>query len=640
MFRPTRALFYDFHTSPNYPEVGKYFDAEKFTDFLLECGVDFLTFHARCNMGMAYYDTSIGIRHPGLKFDLFGTLAEACARKGIALNAYFNGGLSHAEAVLHPDWETVPPRPFTGGVSPMARKMCCNSPYREHLVAMIEEVVKNYPVKGVFVDCLNPNPCCCERCVAGMTAAGLDPEDEKAMLEFSRRAIGRLTEEISATVKKYIPEPLIYYNCVGFEEQAETGTYLECECIPSRGDWGYEYLPVSARYMRTLGKETCLNMTARFYTWGDFGGLRTAAALKHELLAGLANGLRPNIGDHFPPDGALSPVVTARVKEVYASIRPFEPLFENAAPFAEAAVVFPGTLPQIRHAEEVRGALRLLSELDIQFDIVTTASDWSKYALLIFPDTVRPDREILARIETHLAAGGKIISTGHAGLTEENAFPAGWPVTCLGEAPWDPAFFVFPGPLPDMPFALHAPGILFREKPGTRVFGELRKAYHNKEWFNGYPEFYLPPERENMGPFLAVNSQTAHFSHEIFKSYHAYAMSELRDVLKFALEQIYPEQKVRIGRRPTFLRSCVGVKKNAEILHLFAVIPEQKGTQTQIIEDEITVKNLEIDWRCDGRKVKSVSTPEGPLVFETAGDRIRFTVEEMCGCLPVTIEYR
>ena len=640
MFRPTRALFYDFHTSPNYPEVGKYFDAEKFTDFLLECGVDFLTFHARCNMGMAYYDTSIGIRHPGLKFDLFGTLAEACARKGIALNAYFNGGLSHAEANQHPDWETVPPRPFAGGVSPMARKMCCNSPYREHLAAMIEEVVKNYPVKGVFVDCLNPNPCRCDRCVAGMTAAGLDPEDEKAMLEFSRRAIGRLTEEISATVRKYIPEPLIYYNCVGFEDQAETGTYLECECIPSRGDWGYEYLPVSARYMRTLGKETCLNMTARFYTWGDFGGLRTATALKHELLVGLANGLRPNIGDHFPPDGALSPAVMARVKEVYASIRPFEPLFENATPFAEAAVVFPGTLPQIRHADEIRGVLRLLSELDIQFDIVTTASDWSKYALLIFPDTVRPDREILDRIEKHLAAGGKIISTGHAGLTEGNAFPAGWPVTYLGEAPWDPVFFSFPGPLPDMPFALHAPGVLFREKPGTKVFGELRKAYHNREWFNGYPEFYLPPERENMGPFLAVSPQAAHFSHEIFKSYHAYAMSELRDVLKFAVERVYPEQKVRIKSRPTFLRSCVGVKKNAEVLHLFAVVPEQKGTQTQIIEDEITVKGLAIDWRCDGRKVKSVSTPAGPLAFETAGDRVRFTVDEMCGYLPVTVEYR
>ena len=143
-----------------------------------------------------------------------------------------------------------------------------------------------------------------------------------------------------------------------------------------------------------------------------------------------------------------------------------------------------------------------------------------------------------------------------------------------------------------------------------------------------------------MGPFLAVNRQAAHFSHEIFKSYHAYAMSELRTVLKFAIEHLCPEQKVRIGSRPTFLRSCVGVKKNAEILHLFAVVPEQKGTQTQIIEDEITVKNLGIDWRCDGRKVKSVSTPKETLAFETDGDRIRFTVEEMYGYLPVTIEYR
>ena len=35
--------------------------------------------------------------------------------------------------------------------------------------------------------------------------------------------------------------------------------------------------------------------------------------------------------------------------------------------------------------------------------------------------------------------------------------------------------------------------------------------------------------------------------------------------------------------------------------------------------------------------MKSVSTPTGSLPFETAGDRVRFTVDEMCGYLPVTI---
>src|ERR1035437_1845455 len=107
MHIPKYALFFDNHTMPACPDVGENFDVEAFTDRIKRCGVDYLTFHARDNMGMAYYDTKIGIRHPSLKYDLFGKLAESCQRKGIALTAYLNGGISSAEGVLHRDWTTL-----------------------------------------------------------------------------------------------------------------------------------------------------------------------------------------------------------------------------------------------------------------------------------------------------------------------------------------------------------------------------------------------------------------------------------------------------------------------------------------------------------------------------------------------------
>ena len=63
------ALFYDFHTMTTVPDVGAKFDAEAFTDQVKSCGVDFLTWHARCNQGNAYYNTREGVRHPSA--DLF-----------------------------------------------------------------------------------------------------------------------------------------------------------------------------------------------------------------------------------------------------------------------------------------------------------------------------------------------------------------------------------------------------------------------------------------------------------------------------------------------------------------------------------------------------------------------------------------
>ena len=85
------ALFYDFHTMTTVPDVGAGFNTEEFTDQVKSCGVDFLTWHARCNQGNAYYDTKEGARHPSLQFDMIRELGEACRRKGIRFSVYFNG---------------------------------------------------------------------------------------------------------------------------------------------------------------------------------------------------------------------------------------------------------------------------------------------------------------------------------------------------------------------------------------------------------------------------------------------------------------------------------------------------------------------------------------------------------------------
>ena len=109
MHDPKWCLFYDNHTMAACPDVGAAFDVDAFVAQIKSCGVDFLAFHARCNQGMAYYDTKIGTRHPSLRYDLFEKLAAACQREGIALSAYFNAGLSHDEGQKHRDWLVLNP---------------------------------------------------------------------------------------------------------------------------------------------------------------------------------------------------------------------------------------------------------------------------------------------------------------------------------------------------------------------------------------------------------------------------------------------------------------------------------------------------------------------------------------------------
>ncbi|MBK8883450.1 MAG: beta-galactosidase trimerization domain-containing protein [Bacteroidales bacterium] len=446
LMQPKYCLFYDNHTMPACPDVGANFDAEAFTDRIKDCGVDQLTFHARCNLGMAYYDTKLGIKHPTLKYDLFGKLADACQRKNIALIAYLNGGISSAEGIQYREWTTLyfdgrenrEPR-FT----PYVRTMCYNTPYRDHLIGMIKEIAHNYPVSGFFIDCLAGYPCVCPTCVKEMKEKGIDWSKEEEAVKFSEFSALRLAGDISKVLREINPDYRIYFNGPGFEEQAELGTYLECECLPT-GSWGYEYLPVMAHYMRTLGDKPILNMNGRFYDWGDFGGLRPENAIKSELIYGLANGMRPNIGGHFHPRGDLENAVLDRIEKIYKELQTMEPWFSNAKNITEIAIVYPGTIANIRGDGQLKSAVRMLSELKQQFDVVTPASDWSKYKILVIPDNIIFNDEIAGRVKNHIAAGKAVITTGSSGLDKDKkqfVLAKEWGVKYIGENDFDPAYF-------------------------------------------------------------------------------------------------------------------------------------------------------------------------------------------------------
>jgi len=262
---PKWALFFDFHTMPANPDVGKAFDMDAITDWIKECGVDFIVFPARCNLGTAYYPTKLGIPHPAMKRDLYGDLVAACHAKDIAISAYINIGLSHEEAYRHRDWTVLRAdgrmygEPFNNS---FCRQMCYNTAYADHVTGMAREVVTWYNVDGFFFDCFHTQPCIGMECMEKMKAEGVNWSDSEQLNDFNYRKMLTMGRKLSDAVRLIKPNLLIYFNGIDFEAQAEIGSYLELECLP-QGGWGYELLPMVSRYMRTLGKPV-LNMTGRF----------------------------------------------------------------------------------------------------------------------------------------------------------------------------------------------------------------------------------------------------------------------------------------------------------------------------------------------------------------------------------------
>ncbi len=656
MHQPKYVLFFDNHTMKACPDVGHNYRADEFAENIRQMGVDLVGFHAKCNQGFCYYDTKIGIRHPSLPegFDLFGETVRECSRRGIAVTAYLNCGLSYEDAVRHPDWCMISPegailRPDIfdiGWVTPYMRTMCLNSPYRDYLLSLIREVRGKYPVAGFLLDSFNGFPCVCPHCVEGMKKLGMDCKNPKDVLEFARLTALRLATDISALLRPKENGLLVYFLGISPKDNARLGSYLECECLPTNPSWGYDYLPLMSRYFRNLTDGPVLNMTGRFNDWGDFGSLRPQAAVEYDLFFGLANGMRPNIGDHFHPRGDISRGVVERVGNIYKKIRKYDEWFEGAKNKTDIGVVLPGPLGK---NPSLVGLTRMLSELKMQFDFIDEDCDWNPYSLLVLPDHVTLDGKLAALVKKHLEAGKKLLATGRSGLNPEgNAFlfEKEWGVKYLGNCDYSPAYFrltgAFASRAADMPLGTYAAGLCTEALPGSTVAGKVVAPYYNKHWDGIYSYFYAPPDKETELPFAVLNERTAYCAFPIFEGYYNHGSVDLRNVLAFMLEHLLPSPLLKTDTSlPSFARSFVTETENRRMVHLLNYLPELRG-KTLVVEEELPLANVKIGLRLDGATVEKVYlAPERrELPFTVSGDTLSFTVPEMRGYCMVVAEVK
>jgi hypothetical protein len=657
MHNPKWALFFDFHTMPACPDVGANFDVDAFVNHLKDCGVDYVVFPARCNLGMAYYNTKVGIRHYSLKYDLFGRLSEACAKAGIHISAYINCGLSHEEALLHRDWAIIHPEGYVYKPNRMDhffRQMCYNTPYGDHLLKMVEEAVSNYPISGLFLDCFYTEPCVGVECIREMKKLGYDWRNPRELAKYNHMKIMRMARRIADTANKLKPNLLLYFNGIPYEDQQDVGTYIEIECLPT-GGWGYDHLPVYVRYARNLGKPV-LNMTGRFHrSWGDFGGIRTEASLEYDCLYGLANAVRTTIGDHFHPRGDINRAVFNLVRRVYSKLQRFEPWFDGAEALTEIALLAPRSTFQAwgvaedkpQCLEAVKGATRMLCELKMQFDVVTSSINWKKYRLLIMPDVVLMDGETVAKVKAHLDSGGRILASAWSGLDHDRKrFALGdeWGVVFKGVDPYNPAYLFayqrLAEGLPDMPMDFYSEGVEVEALPGTEVLGEVIAPYYSRHWDGEHGYVYTPPDKRTGRPAVTKRGAVAYISRAVFTGYYNHASVPMRQLVFNLLQMLLPNPMVRVQGLPSFARVTVTSQTNRRMVHILSYVPERRGPNVDMIEEPIELRDVQLSLRLDGREPRRVYLAPDlkELPFTVEDGYINTVIPLHCGYSMVVFE--
>ena len=389
-----------------------------------------------------------------------------------------------------------------------------------------------------------------------------------------------------------------------------------------------------------------MGMTGRFNDWGDFGGLRTAESLEYDLFYGAANGVRPDIGGHFHPRGDLDLPVFDRIREVYRNMQQYDEWLLDAKNEPEIALVYSVKEDQTRPTgTAVESAVRMLTELKIQFDLVTEFASWDRYKLLIFPDDVVFTDSIAERVKKHLKRGGKVLATSGSGLdSEEKRFViADWPAIYQEKTAYDPLYFQPAGALaeglPDMPLSVYASGLSVRAAENAKAEMFLVKPYLSSGWDGLRSNYYNPPEKVTDEPFLVRNDQIVYISAELFTGYGKRAPKQLRELLGNAIRSLVPNLKFRSSTLPSFARAFVQKKGNTELVHILAYCPEGRG-QASAVEDRISLVDTEISLRTDGPVGKVYLAPDWKeLPFELKDGYCTVRIPHISGYALIVFEF-
>ncbi|MEN1985691.1 beta-galactosidase trimerization domain-containing protein [Paenibacillus hubeiensis] len=653
-----RQVHLDFHTSEAIVPIGDRFDKRQFQDMLKLGHVDSITVFSKCHHGWAYHPSEANEIHPGLSFDLLAAQIEAAHEINVKTPVYLSAGLDEKLARRHPEWLIRDKNDRTnwaeGFMQPGYHQFCMNSPYLDILIEQIREVLLRYDVDGLFLDIVGIRKCYCHNCVDTIRHKGDDPRNEEAMKSLWESTYANYTARVKETVESIKPGLPIFHNGGhikrGRRDLAAMNTHLELESLPT-GGWGYDHFPLSARYVQTLGFEF-LGMTGKFHTaWGEFGGYKHPNALRYETALSLSNGAKCSIGDQLQPDGRMDPATYELIGTAYREVERKEAWCVNAVNVAdvallslEAAGVHPKAQEEASRNDSDAGAVRMLLEGNILFDVIDTEHDFSNYQVLILPDYVAVNDELKGKLDLFLQQGGKVLATGWSGLDQEGtSFAIDFGVRYVGVNPYRPDFFhpLFkPASLGEASFVMYTEGQKLELAGGTEL-GSRKDPYFNRDVFTFCSHQHTPSSDVYGGPGMVESGSGIYLAWNVFEDYANQGSLILKETILYALNRLMPNKTLNTDLPAQGVTTLQKQKQEKRLVHhLLYASPVRRGKQIEVIEDIIPLYDVEVSIRTPHQVKDVYLAPQVQSIpFKWEKGSVSYTVPKLECHQMVVIDY-
>lgn len=644
-----RQVHLDFHTSEAILNIGKQFSKEQFQAMLARGHVDSITLFSKCHHGWAYHPTEANETHPGLEFDLLGAMIEAAHEIGVKTPVYISAGLDEKLTRRHPEWLIRDINDNTnwvdGFMKPGYHQFCLNSPYLDILIRQVEEVVRNYDADGIFLDIVGVRQCYCHNCVAALRAEGKDPRDKDAVIALGEQTYRRYAQRVREAIDAIKPGLPVFHNGGhirrGRRDLAAMNSHLELESLPT-GGWGYDHFPLSARYAQGLGMPF-LGMTGKFHTtWGEFGGYKHPNALRYETALSIANGACCSIGDQLHPEGMMDPATYELIGAAYREVEDKEAWCADTRSVADVALL--SVEAAASGKEENRadrtgtsdaGAVRMLLEGKILFDVVDLESELSGYKVVILPDQITVNPQLQAKLEAYTAQGGKLLATGRSGLTEAgDGFALDLGAVWEGAALYKPDYFrpYFElASLPHAAFIFYSDGQQVRLSASGTALGHREHPYFNRDVFTFCSHQHTPSALQDNGPGMVESPNGIYFAWNVFEDYAVKGSLALKECVLYALNRLLPDRTLSTtlpAQGIVTLMEQPGERRYVN--HLLYATPVKRGSGVEVIEDLLPLYDIGVTLKLAQPVKRVYLAPQmTELPFEEIAGGIRYTVPKL-----------
>ena len=634
-----RQIHLDFHTSPAIPAVGDKFDKKEWQETLKLGHVNSITVFSKCHHGYSYHPTKVNEQHPSLKFDLLGAQLEACREIGVRAPVYISAGLDEKDAVAHPEWVARGKDNYDKPVDysrPGYHLLCFNTPYFDKLLAEIEEVMELYNPCEIFLDIVGERTCLCENCRRDMEAQGYDWHNDDDLYKFGAKLYRHYLDEVWRVIKKHNPNTTIFQNSghvtKGRRDLIDTIEELELESLPT-GGWGYDHFPMSASYVRTLGKNF-LGMTGKFHkSWGEFGGFKHPNALRYEAALSLACGGGCSIGDQMHPEGKLNKSTFALVGAAYKEVEEKEPWCVDAKYIADIAVLSAEAVCKSRWGDAGNadtGANRILLETNRLYNFIDPDEDFSKYKLLILPDFCKIDAALKAKIDAFLAKGGRLLLTGTSGTDENGAFAFDTGARFIGENEFNPTYFVpcFDTVNGVTEYIMRAESFRFENIDGE-VVAKGQNPYFNRTAEHFCSHQHAPNDRSLEYPTAVIKGNIAYIGWNVFKGYGVHGDYHIKELVNFVIKRLMGDSFTIESSVPDRGVTTLLSQPGRKIVHLLFAHTTKRGSDTEVIEDVVPLYNIDVKVKTEkpSRVLLVPEKEEIPFTYENG--RVCFTVPKV-----------